>query len=714
MIHRLQSNSLVRYVVSGGISYGLELSTLLALHSYFGFSVTTSTAIAFWVGLLVSFSLQKLVTFNNRSKDTKAVSRQFALYGILILFNYIFTLFFVSLIPSRFVILSRTLAIVLTTAWNYVIYKRIIFNSNSKNASVTTLKKHEFNQYLKQLFQVFSVRIESFIDVVLNYFRKFIAFLSKFTKTKFYNVSYSLTAWGTFLAVCLYIGRKASILQSYLGDEYWPTYSFSEIGHGVPQVASTHTNLLKLPILWLQGNLPYDRLSWLFLNISLIFLSFILLIYVFKKALQFKNMMNIGILIFAFILFQSYDLAINLTMATIRQIEYPIALLVIVWGASLLRQEKPFLTRYLGYTFLLGLFLLHDRSNFYVLIPVILSGTLLHAVYVTKKFKRIHLYGTMSVIASVALSSVVEHLLNGSGVINISKGYVSNNTIIGYDSLPTAVLLTIKQTFDLFGANIFGQKISSINLGLFMAAMVMLIGICSIYFVHKEVRKDIRSGAFMLHIFLLLFIIFTYASYIIGKIAWVGNERFLIGVVYIVVLYILWLFNTLRLRNKLIEPVFAMILILGIVIGIPLTKKTYIDAQSVSMPKILSVENISNILRKNRVEVVLNDYDYSSIRFFSDNSVRSVQMEECDKPYSWANNTSWIFSGRPKRTALLIDSSTIRPIGALCPQQTMLSIYGKPDAVIEVEGINTPAIPAFLWIYNYDIRTKLDTSEIRN
>lgn len=130
---------IVRYVLAGGLSYVIELSFLLFLHGVFSLNVEASTAIAFWVGLTVSFLLQKTFAFKDYQKNLGAISKQLGAYATLVMVNYVFTLTLVSILPSRFVIISRTVALIVTTAWNYHFYNKYIFSKRTKKASSLSL-----------------------------------------------------------------------------------------------------------------------------------------------------------------------------------------------------------------------------------------------------------------------------------------------------------------------------------------------------------------------------------------------------------------------------------------------------------------------------------------------------------------------------------------------------------------------------------------------
>jgi putative flippase GtrA len=119
------SKSLPRYLVAGILSYVFELSCLLAFHKYLGYSVELSTAIAFWLGIISSFLLQKLFAFQDYDRAMKTLAHQTGAYMLLVGFNYVFTLGVVALFPQNLILLSRTLALCTVTLWNYFIYKKL-------------------------------------------------------------------------------------------------------------------------------------------------------------------------------------------------------------------------------------------------------------------------------------------------------------------------------------------------------------------------------------------------------------------------------------------------------------------------------------------------------------------------------------------------------------------------------------------------------------
>jgi putative flippase GtrA len=130
----LRESSLFRYVFVGGLTYLADIAVLIGLYSGLHASRALAASASFWVGLLFSFFLQKLVAFQDYQKEMKALSKQALYYAILVIFNYSLTVFVVSLFPGRDIVYSRTLAVAITTLWNYIIYKHLVFNDRGKKS----------------------------------------------------------------------------------------------------------------------------------------------------------------------------------------------------------------------------------------------------------------------------------------------------------------------------------------------------------------------------------------------------------------------------------------------------------------------------------------------------------------------------------------------------------------------------------------------------
>lgn len=116
-----------RYLIVGFSVYVLELLVIVIAQAL-GASAVVAVGISFWAGLLVSFGLQKLVAFRDKRLHHKVVLIQFAAFTLLVLFNFGFTLLVARLLSGAIpAVLSRTVALGITTLWNFYLYKTKIF-----------------------------------------------------------------------------------------------------------------------------------------------------------------------------------------------------------------------------------------------------------------------------------------------------------------------------------------------------------------------------------------------------------------------------------------------------------------------------------------------------------------------------------------------------------------------------------------------------------
>ncbi len=136
---KLKTSNFYRYVFVGGITFVFDIAVLVGMYYGLGTSRALAASASFWSGLMFSFLLQKLVAFQDYQKEVKAISKQALSYGILIAFNYALTVFIVSLFPGKDIVYSRTLAVAITTIWNYFIYKKLVFREprKTKKAEIT-------------------------------------------------------------------------------------------------------------------------------------------------------------------------------------------------------------------------------------------------------------------------------------------------------------------------------------------------------------------------------------------------------------------------------------------------------------------------------------------------------------------------------------------------------------------------------------------------
>lgn len=116
-----------RYLIVGGSVYVLELLVIIGARRA-GASSVVAVALSFWTGLIVSFGLQKVFTFNDRRTHHKVLTTQIIAVSLLVLWNFGFTILVTKLLTAVNPTITRTIALLITTIWNFYLYKTRIFH----------------------------------------------------------------------------------------------------------------------------------------------------------------------------------------------------------------------------------------------------------------------------------------------------------------------------------------------------------------------------------------------------------------------------------------------------------------------------------------------------------------------------------------------------------------------------------------------------------
>ena len=119
---------IIRFVLSGGTAAAFQLLLYIALSRPLGLNYLVATSISFICALVVSFLLQKYVTFQD--KDQAAIPNQFALYAGFAVFNLaansLLMYTFVSLLGIHD-IAAQVMVMGTIAVWSFVVYQKFIF-----------------------------------------------------------------------------------------------------------------------------------------------------------------------------------------------------------------------------------------------------------------------------------------------------------------------------------------------------------------------------------------------------------------------------------------------------------------------------------------------------------------------------------------------------------------------------------------------------------
>lgn len=123
---KLYGHSFVRYVAIGGSTFALDFCLLVLLHSVFGINVLVAATISYWTSIAFNFLANRFWTFG--ATETH-IAKHAAAYGVLLGFNYLFTIGFIwaaTHLGMHYTI-AKVISVAIQMSWTYLAYKKIIF-----------------------------------------------------------------------------------------------------------------------------------------------------------------------------------------------------------------------------------------------------------------------------------------------------------------------------------------------------------------------------------------------------------------------------------------------------------------------------------------------------------------------------------------------------------------------------------------------------------
>ena len=115
----------IKYLIIGGSTAIFELILYAFLRKVIDFDLALSNVTAVAIATLLNFMLNKGVAF----KGSSNFIRSLILYIILFCLNTIFSTYAITIMVQYGVldILAKLITMALITAWNFILYRRVIF-----------------------------------------------------------------------------------------------------------------------------------------------------------------------------------------------------------------------------------------------------------------------------------------------------------------------------------------------------------------------------------------------------------------------------------------------------------------------------------------------------------------------------------------------------------------------------------------------------------
>ena len=122
------NRKLLRYVLTGGLSFLFEYTVFIFVVYGFGLKPEVGQAVSYISTLIVNFLLLRSWAF--RSKDGDKIRQHLVKYCLLVVFNLPATTLLIGWLTAvgLAALIAKIVVVVLTTVWNYIVYDKLIFN----------------------------------------------------------------------------------------------------------------------------------------------------------------------------------------------------------------------------------------------------------------------------------------------------------------------------------------------------------------------------------------------------------------------------------------------------------------------------------------------------------------------------------------------------------------------------------------------------------
>ena len=125
----LVDSSALRYLIAGVVAFLFDFGMLALFREVFGWPTWIAAGVAFVLSFAFTYTIQRVFSFGSDAPHGRALFR----YGVLVVFNTIATALIVGLIDQTAAgwAVGKVAATVLTTVWNYFIYRFWVFANPS-------------------------------------------------------------------------------------------------------------------------------------------------------------------------------------------------------------------------------------------------------------------------------------------------------------------------------------------------------------------------------------------------------------------------------------------------------------------------------------------------------------------------------------------------------------------------------------------------------
>jgi putative flippase GtrA len=126
--HKIRQSAAPKFIIGGAVTFAIEYGVFYILYFFQHWNLLVANSLSFGCGLVVSFIFNRLWAFK-RTEYKRATHHQAALYAVLAFTNLVMNNLIVGSLKylGLDVRLAKILAILAIAAWNFSVYKYVIF-----------------------------------------------------------------------------------------------------------------------------------------------------------------------------------------------------------------------------------------------------------------------------------------------------------------------------------------------------------------------------------------------------------------------------------------------------------------------------------------------------------------------------------------------------------------------------------------------------------
>ena len=533
----------------------------------------------------------------------------------------------------------------------------------------------------------------------------------------------------SLILITIYSSWHASYYSSNIQDDLTYPYLFHHFQLHDAVVPGRHANILKYPLFFLQGLLPYNFTTLTIVNIGLTLLAVIwwagLLLYMFGKKYLPLICGLLSIILFASVLFN-----VNFTETTVRNIEYPIGLTFITLVSEVLKRKvysKKFTSLALFVTAMYGIALAGDSFMLYAFAVPLLVAIVIYGVQ-ANRFTKQMLRAIILVLGSLLVGLFVRKFVSHFGIAVYYYSAAFDTKILPIDSLGPSILHALIQLVDLSGADFFGAKVNPrypLNIVGFMLLVIGVVGVSLMviksFREYRKPRADIASKNTFLFSAVGLSFFLTLASYVFsdlvltklpdGTFVDAGQARYITLLPLLVVAGTVYFIKFFYTNRSFLPVAITTLCVLSCLVSFPTIRSSWRAFDAFSTSDRAEIINVVSAAKKNNVHLIVSgDSLGAPVRFWSHDEIQYTSITNCSYRFPYNTRISWINSIPHGNVGLVIDKTGMdTQYWQGCSDSDIRKTYGIPEKVVEIANPRGTQ-PVYLWLYSHDIRQKLPWS----